>query len=177
MGPIYTQLLNLMYTRSRDEKSIDDRNLHTRRFDAPLLKVPNTLSSTSQKAVAYRGATHGNMLPSELWAIATKDVFKNYQKINLKQLIWNLVMTSLLSVSFSLSTFHPIHTHLYCINCTCEQKLYSTQLGEYEKRPWPISPRVNNWNKKNTKKVSQSELNPCLTKCQMLIDLRHPGLH
>ena len=100
-----TQLL--MYTRSRDEKFIDDRHLHTRRVDAPLLKVPNTLSSTSQKAVAYRGATHGNMLPSELRGIATKDAFKNYQNY-LKPCYDILALCILLTLHISSHSYSPI---------------------------------------------------------------------
>ena len=66
---------------------IDVRNLPTRRFDAPLLIVPNTMTTTSQKAVAYRGAIKWNLLPPEIRALPSKDAFKSYRKVNLKQLI------------------------------------------------------------------------------------------
>ena len=67
---------NFMYKRSRDDTYVDDRNIRTRAFDGPMVKVLHSNSATYDRSVEFRGAVIWNGLAPERRNIPNFDEFK-----------------------------------------------------------------------------------------------------
>ena len=80
-------LLNFMCKRSKNPKYLDLRDLPLRRFDGPMLLVPDYTKSSSQLHINYKGATSWNNLPVEMRLIQTYTQFKNMQKKLMQNLL------------------------------------------------------------------------------------------
>ena len=73
-------LCNFMYQRQNRIELLDDREIRTRRHDAPLFKVDFPNKESLKRSVHYLGSTKWNDLPVKERLIDNHAIFKLHQK-------------------------------------------------------------------------------------------------
>ena len=61
-----SHLRNYIFRRSQDPEYLDNRDIRTRRIEAPIMKVPTPQCKTSMGSVLYKGAIEWNNLDVDL---------------------------------------------------------------------------------------------------------------
>ena len=80
-------VLNFMYLKLRSPMYKDNRIINTRKYDAPMLKIPPYTKTKSQNAAWYRGVSEWNKLDPDTRAIETYQEFTLMQKNLMKCLL------------------------------------------------------------------------------------------
>ena len=76
-----------MYLKSRPPIYKDNRKINTRKYDAPVLKIPLYTKTKSQNAAWYGDASEWNELDPDTRAIETYQKFKLMQKNSMEHLL------------------------------------------------------------------------------------------
>ena len=74
-----------MYKRKSQEKYLNQRDIYTRNYMAPIFVTEQPKCEAYRRSIIYKGSVEWNNLPPEIRNIPTYDAFKYVQKHGLNR--------------------------------------------------------------------------------------------